>query len=304
MDFVQVFLNHQGEISALLAAFLWAIASLIFDQAGKKINSLELTLWKGFFAIFFLGGTILIQKEAFSALTSMDLILLVLSSLAGIGMGDTAFFKSMEYLSVGKALLLGTLAPPMTALIAFLFLGENLPLISWLGILVTVAGVAWVITERRGVSLSAGNSENLKAGLFFGFLSALGQSIGAILSRIVFNHSEIGALQATFIRVFAGMILMLVWMWVIRYKPGTWIKAPGAKRLWAQVLSATFLGAYLATWLQQASFKFSMVGIAQTLSTTSPLFALPIGAVLGEKVSLRSILGVLLAIGGIWLLFR
>ena len=85
MEFVQIFLNHQGEISALTAAFLWAIASIIFDKAGKKINSLELTLWKGFFAVFFLGGTILVQREAFSALTTADLILLVLSSLAGIG---------------------------------------------------------------------------------------------------------------------------------------------------------------------------------------------------------------------------
>ena len=304
MEFVQIFLNHQGEISALTAAFLWAIASMIFDKAGKKINSLELTLWKGFFAIFFLGGTILVQREAFSALTTADLILLVLSSLAGIGIGDTAFFKSMEYLSVGKALLLGTLAPPMTALIAFICLGENLPLLSWLGILITVAGVAWVITERRGVSLSAGKTENLKAGLIFGFLSALGQSVGAILSRLVFNHSEVSALQVTFIRVVAGLLLMLVWMRIVRFKPGTWIKSSDAKRLWVQVLSATFVGTYLATWLQQVSFKLSLVGIAQTLSTTSPLFAIPIGALMGERPSLRSFMGVLVAIGGIWLLFR
>ena len=64
---------------------------------------------------------------------------------------------------------------------------------------------------------------------------------------------------------------------------GAWIKCPDAKRLWVQVLSATFVGTYLATWLQQVSFKLSLVGIAQTLSTTSPLFAIPIGALMGEK---------------------
>ena len=304
MEFIQTFSIYQGEISALTAAFLWAIASIIFDRAGKKINSLELTLWKGIIAMFLLGGTLLLQGDAFIALSPLDMVLLLLSGIVGIGIGDTAFFKSMEYVSVGKALLLGTFAPPLTAVLAFVFLHERLPVLSWLGILITVAGIAWVITERRGVSFTAKKSENLKAGILYGFIGALGQSVGAILSRVVFNHSEISALQTSFIRLFAGLLIVVIWMRVIRLKPGIWIKSGDAKRLWGLVFSATFLGTYLAMWLQQVSFKLSMVGVAQTLSTTSPLFAIPIGAVMGEKSSLRSFLGVLLAIGGIWLLFR
>ena len=69
------------------------------------------------------------------------------------------------------------------------------------------------------------------------------------------------------------------------------------------VAIAAFGSTYLGIWLQQTSLKFAPTGIAQTLLATSPIFILPIMALMGEKVSIRAILGVLLAIGGISLLF-
>jgi len=65
---------------------------------------------------------------------------------------------------------------------------------------------------------------------------------------------------------------------------------------------AAFLGTYLAIWLQQVAFKFTPAGIAQALLATSPLFVLPIAVMLGDRVTGRAVLGVLVAIGGIWLL--
>ncbi|WP_256995571.1 EamA family transporter [Halomicronema hongdechloris] len=65
---------------------------------------------------------------------------------------------------------------------------------------------------------------------------------------------------------------------------------------------AAFIGTYLALWLQQMALKYAATGIAQALLGTSPLFILPIVVLLGERVSLRAILGVLVALGGVWLL--
>ncbi|NER83650.1 MAG: EamA family transporter, partial [Leptolyngbya sp. SIO1D8] len=68
------------------------------------------------------------------------------------------------------------------------------------------------------------------------------------------------------------------------------------------VVLAAFLGTYLGVWLQQVSFKYTPAGIAQALLATSPLFVLPIAALMGKRVTGRAVLGVLVAIAGVWLL--
>lgn len=65
------------------------------------------------------------------------------------------------------------------------------------------------------------------------------------------------------------------------------------------VCIAAFAGTYLGIWLQQVAVKFAVVGVALTLSNTSPLFLIPIAFCLGERISLRTILGVFIAIGGV-----
>lgn len=69
------------------------------------------------------------------------------------------------------------------------------------------------------------------------------------------------------------------------------------------IFIATFGGTYLAIWLQQTSLKYASAGIAQTLLATSPIFIIPIAVQMGEKISVRSVFGVLVAVVGISFLF-
>jgi drug/metabolite transporter (DMT)-like permease len=79
-----------------------------------------------------------------------------------------------------------------------------------------------------------------------------------------------------------------------------WVRSP---RFLGVVVGTAFAGTFLGIWLQQTALKFTATGIAQSLTATSPLFVLPIAWMVGERVSLRSVVGVLLALAGIWLLF-
>lgn len=68
------------------------------------------------------------------------------------------------------------------------------------------------------------------------------------------------------------------------------------------MLVAAFLGTYLAIYLQQTALKYSATGIAQALTSTSPLFVLPLAAALGDRVSLRAVGGAVVALVGVGLL--
>ena len=76
-----------------------------------------------------------------------------------------------------------------------------------------------------------------------------------------------------------------------------------SRRLLGAIAITAFFSTFLGIWLQQTSLKFAATGVAQALNATSPLFVLPLSVILGETLTLRAILGVFLALGGIWLLF-
>ena len=74
--------------------------------------------------------------------------------------------------------------------------------------------------------------------------------------------------------------------------------------MWLRLSLVAFFSTYLGISLQQAALKYTAAGIAQTINSTSPLFVLAYDWWQGAKISWRSILWAVVAIGGMSLLFR
>ncbi len=289
-----------GEMAALSAAILWSFASLLFDRAGKMIRPIEMTLWKGVLASLLLLAAIWLRGEIFSAISLQAMLLLALSGVIGISIGDTAFFESLTRLGARKALLLGALAPPTTALIALFTLNEQLPPSAWVGIIITVAGIAWVIGER---STSDDAHRVTLRGVLFGIIATLSQATGVVFSRAALTLTAVTPLQSALFRLTAGSLALLVGLAFSRQKLLAWKKDPQAGTTVQNLFWATFIGTFLCMWLQQFALSSAPAGITQTLLSTSPLFILPIALATGEKLNARAILGAVAALAGILLLF-
>ncbi|MDZ4872803.1 MAG: hypothetical protein CLLPBCKN_002199 [Chroococcidiopsis cubana SAG 39.79] len=285
-----------GELAALTAACLWAISSVIYGRIGQRIPPLELNILKGAIAIALLVCTLLVQKSTFSDVTPTTLGLLLLSGVLGIGIGDTAFFFALNYLGARRALLMETLSPPLAAILALIFLQEQLSMSAWCGILLTILGVAWVVTER--VPNLGERHTRIQRGVGFGILAAIALASGAVISQIVLTTSNISPLWAALLRLCGGVLVLLPWGWQRQHHRRFEFKSINAKIMVA-ICIAAFAGTYLGIWLQQVAVKFAVVGVALTLSNTSPLFVIPIAVCLGERISLRAILGVFVALSGI-----
>ncbi|HLO85147.1 MAG TPA: DMT family transporter [Nostocaceae cyanobacterium] len=254
-------------------------------------------------AISLLCVTIIITGDLALNLTPLPILLLLLSGAVGIGLGDTAFLAAINHLGARRALLLGTLSPPMTAIAATIFLKESLNISAWCGILLTILGVAWVITERVSDNANI-SSTHLWRGIGFGFLAEIADSSGAIFSRAAFGLTNFSPLWAALLRLVAALVIILACAWFPKRQ-----KNPFSYPYWQSKkvilasFSAAFCGTYLGIWLQQIAIKFTSAGIATTLLQTSPLFVIPIAIFMGEKVTWRAIAGVIIAILGIALLF-
>lgn len=109
--------------------------------------------------------------------------------------------------------------------------------------------------------------------------------------------------MGTLIRLIGGTIALLVWILLQRQISET-LKPVKNRRLLAVIAGTAFISTYLGIWLQQTSLKFATTGIAQALSSTSPLFVLPLSWAMGDRISLRSFFGVLISLLGVALLFH
>ncbi len=246
--------------------------------------------------------TSLFLHENYQNLPVYDVVILFLSGIVGIGLGDTAYYSGLRYIGSRRSLLLFALAPPMTALIAWIFLGERLDLLSWLGILITISGIAWVITERTPQGTVVHDPKTLRKGIIMGVLASLGQATGLVLSRSGMGDGAVSSLQGAALRLVAGVLFTFGWVLVSRQPMGKWQHTEDSKRIWG-TLFITAIGTYISLWLQQLAIQGAPAGITQTLLSTSPIFILPVAALRGEKVSMRAVLGAFISIFGIMLVF-
>ena len=110
------------------------------------------------------------------------------------------------------------------------------------------------------------------------------------------------ALGVSIVRLTAGVAGLVVVLTVMRRIQN--IVVPMRQpRSAALLIAATFLGTYMGIWLMNAGLLGAKIGIAATLNSTSPIFVLPIAAVvLGERITPRAVLGAVVAIVGVALL--
>lgn len=283
-----------------MAALIWATASIVYTGVGRQIKPLALNFTKGWIAIVLLVLTLLLTQRNIPSIDLAHFLLLFLSGTIGIGFGDTAYFNALNCIGARRTLLFETLAPPMSAVFALLFLKEQISTTAWLGIGLTIVGVVWVILER-----TADVHENFRPlrGSLFGLLAAIGQATGAVMSRAALVSSEIDSLWSTLIRLLGGTIALFIWI-LLQRQSVELVKPVQNRRLFVVIATTGFVSTYLGILLQQTSLKFAATGIAQALSSTSPLFVIPLTRILGDRVSIRSVMGVLIALLGVSLLFQ
>ena len=289
-----------GEVAALAAAFLWALATLLFGQLGKSLLPLGLNLAKGVMAILMLAVTLLIGQRPPVGLEAWVLVLLLASGAVGIGLGDTVYFAAINHLGARRALLLQTLAPALAALLAGLGLGERLSWSAGLGMVLTLVGVGWVISQRVPPATHLPSSPSYR-GVFYGILAALGQASGAVMSRAALADTSVDPLWSALLRL-AGGLLLITTLLAGQGQLRPQIKPLGSVRVLALVAIAASLGTYLGIYLQQVALKYSPTGIAQALTATSPLFILPMAALVGDRVTARAVGGAVIALVGVVLL--
>ena len=285
-----------GSFAALISAGAWAFSSILFRRLGDDISPFGMNLGKCIIGVLYLGITILFV--GIEPMSSRAFLFLGASGLLGIACGDTFFFKALIYLGPRLTILLETLGPAVTVILAVIFLRERPSPLAWIGILLTLGGISWVLWED---SSKEKNVKNRSSGIKYAILFVLCNSIGVILAKI--GIASVSALEATFIRLFWGIIGLSVWGYATR-QVKNWLLPFSNPGLLKFIFFAAFVAIFGGFWLSLLALKYIDVSIATILSSTTPLFILPMSAfILKEKISMRKIIGAVVTVAGVVLIF-
>ena len=296
-------MTYIGEIAALSTVFLWAIGTLSFEAASRRIGSttvnfIRLVMAWGMLAIWGLASSRYVGVPI--SASGEQWLWLSMSGLVGFFLGDLCLFRAFILIGPRLSTLVFTLAPPMTALLGWMILGEGLTWTSGLGMALTLGGVAWVVAERR-VHASVRHWHPSAWGISLAILGALGQALGMVLAKKVIKGMD--PVVAVQIRITAAIPAFAIMFLALRWYPRV---ARGLKngRAMAQTTLGAFVGPVLGVSLLMLSMQYLPAAVSQTFVAALPVVILPFVIVIHkERVSPRAAIGAVLAVAGVAILF-
>jgi drug/metabolite transporter (DMT)-like permease len=294
-----------GELAGLATSIMWTGTSTFFTLAGRKIGSVVLNRIRLILAAIFLMLThwILFGNPVPFYASSTNLIWLSLSGVIGLVLGDAFLFQAFVLIGPRLSMLLMSLAPVIATITSWFFLDEKLGLLPIVGIMVTVMGIAAVVSDRPERNHTIEENRDYGRGLLFGLGGAAGQALGLVTSKLGLVNN-FPALSGNVIRMLAAVIVMWVLTIVLGQVRTTIYSFIHAGKARLQVLGGAILGPFLGVWLSLIAVQNTEVGIASTLMSLPPIFLLPVGRILfKEQIGWRSLVGTIIALMGVAILF-
>lgn len=302
-----------GLAAAAATAVCWSFSAIFFSAASRRIGSYHVNQVRLVQACLLLALACAVFG-AYSYVPLNQLALFGLSGLVGLTLGDAANFSAMQILGARRTSLLGALAPGFVAMLMVPLLHQSLSLIGVAGMVLTLAGVMWVVLERGQKGEIHGNA---LLGVFLGVLGAIGQAGGQLFSTAGMgmgdpagvindwagitreNVVSVSPLLGTLARMVAGTLLLLAFA-LARGTLGATAATLGNRRGLAETTLGAVFGPVVGVTLSLEAFKYANPAVAATVIATSPVLVIPLmRTVYKQTITWRAVIGALVAVAGV-----
>ena len=161
----------------LVVTFMWSTAGLVTRHL-EAAKSFEVTFWRSFFTAVCLAVLLplLNGRGVFTKIRHAGRAFWI-SSLCWCGM-FTFYMMALMITSVANVLLTMAIGPLLTALIARIFIGQRMPVRTWIAIVVAGIGIAWMFAAQ------------LQGGQLLGTLVALGVPLSAAINWTITQNAH------------------------------------------------------------------------------------------------------------------
>jgi drug/metabolite transporter (DMT)-like permease len=287
-----------GVLAGLATAGLWVVSGLSFTKSGQALGATRVNLFRTVAAAVVLCG---IQWFSLGRLApgmpDSALAWLAVSGVLGLTIGDQFLFTGYVMLGPRLVSVLMTLAPSMSAILAWSFFGETMNPVGVTGMLITTAGVAWAALGRAAAD-SPHTPRERRTGLMFGVAAALCQAAGMVAAKRGLDQG-VQAFDAQTIRMYSGALTVIPLALLAR-SAGLTVQARPSRRAFAILALGVVSGPLFGVYFSMLSTAKVPVGVAATLIGLVPVLILPATRIIdGERIPARAWIGAIIAVAGI-----
>jgi DME family drug/metabolite transporter len=285
-----------GILVGLLCAASWAIGSVMMRDLARKLDPFTLNAPRvAVGGLTMLAVTFLTGRDAgYAAITWPQLAFMLGSMALGGGVGDSLYVVSLKRIGVSRSFPISSAYPAITVLLGVAFLAESLTGKLIGGLVLVVLGVLLISVKPRRQELA-------EAGAVTGVVAALGASLCWAAAMILVAPGIKGhdSIMVASIRVTA--LAAALWGVVAVRKTAALLWRLNWRE-WVIVVVGGIIGWGLGSVLFVQAVELLGPSRAAIITSTSPLFALPLSLVfLGERPTWLVPIGTVLAVVGITL---
>jgi drug/metabolite transporter (DMT)-like permease len=285
-----------GAVIGLFGSVLYALSVVVYRSQKDGIRPLVISSVKMWVALpVMLVLVLLIPSSSPLGLPFQTYALLAMSILLGAVIGDTIYLVSQERIGVSYAFPIAMSFPILTYALTITFLGDELVLSRFFGIVVTILGIVLLSREQEDDSKSTeGGTRFDILGIVLALLTSVLYAVGTTILQV--GVTDVDPIAANFVRVSVGSVAFVPMVAVARLK-GMSLPTRRATKL---VAVAGFFGMAIGSLLYVTAVKLAGAAVTSVVASTAPLFAVPVSVFyLKEKLTRMAILGVILTIAGV-----
>jgi len=297
---------YPGECASVFTSVLYTASTILFSRGGQRVGSATVNAVR-------LGGALVAMFILHLAVAGtwfpvqagvVRFAFLGISGLIGFALGDALLFEAYLQLGPRLAVLVYTLWPVFAAVTAWACLGEAMGPAKALGMLVTLGGVALVVSARSATPRpDRAGSRRHSLGVLLAVGASAGQAIGFILAKLgmVGGFSPV---SANLIRVTAGVLSLYTWQ-ALRGELVSNLGKLRDTRAATLIGLGSLVGPVSGVVLSLYAINHARyLGVASTLMSLSPVMLLPYAwLVEKEPLSLRATVGTLVTVAGTGAMF-
>jgi len=287
-------MKKTGLLYIILASVLWGTSGIFVNNlAPYGMTSLQMTFIRGLVSFVCMGIFVLISDRSVIKTTFKEILLFAGSGISFF-LTASCYYQSMQLTSVSTAVVLMYTAPIFVMIYSTTFLGEKLNLMKLIAVTGMLVGCCLVSGIIGGLKIDA-------LGITIGFLSGISYASYNIITKIEMKKG-INPIKANFYCFLFSIIVGLA-----AAKPAGIIDCIGQNP--PVVVSFSIgMGVFaciLPYFLYTMALRQIPVGTASALGIIEPMAATIFSVlVLGERLSLYSLTGIILILGSVFLLSR
>lgn len=302
--------NAIGEIFAISSAFLWAVATIFFKLVGNQVKSRTLNLFKSLIGtILFIITIPIFTNYIPSNLNWKDVLLLSISTIIGMAIGDTLFLKSLSKLGGSIIGIVQTLFMPMVMFLAAVFFGEELNLKIYIGAGLVISGIL-ILTINKSFLFEIEHKERKEflIGLAYGLIAVSLWAISLVIVKKPFwfvNYPIIEKFNPMWFagyRIVFSAIVLLPFSLITKTGASRkdFIKVLKPSKIWKSLMPAAIISAYISIIVWVSAMKFiEKISIASLLNQLNIVFLIILSwLILKENITKRKIIAGTVALLG------